>query len=133
MIRVLCILFSVVVFLLIAAKVIDDNTVRWAAAAIAVFMASFLPFSDVAIPRRNQAGFLDLSKIAVFIGNWPEYRKALGAFVGSLLTGLAAIVGLGVLAGVPAGYVAAAIAFLTPIAAFLNSYRAKANGTPPTP
>lgn len=52
MIRVLLILFAVVVFALVAFRVIDAYVARWEAGAFAAWAASFLPFSDVAMPGK---------------------------------------------------------------------------------
>lgn len=43
----LLLLFAVVVFFLIAIKVIDEDTLQWAAGAASAFAASFLPWPSV--------------------------------------------------------------------------------------
>lgn len=52
MIRLALVVFAVVVFALIAFTVIDENITRWAAGAIAAYMAASLPIPDVAVPRK---------------------------------------------------------------------------------
>ena len=56
MVKLLLILFSVVVLVLLAGGwVIHTDIVRWSYAALAAFIATFLPFNDIAIPARRQA------------------------------------------------------------------------------
>lgn len=55
MIRFLLILFTVVIFSLLACEwLIHADQVRWAEGAVATFAASFLPFPDVAVPKASK-------------------------------------------------------------------------------
>lgn len=54
MVKLALVVFAVVVFALIAFNVIDTYTVRWAAGAIAAYMAASLPIPDVAVPVRKK-------------------------------------------------------------------------------
>lgn len=51
MIKLLLLIFSVVVFVLLAANwMIHADQVRWSYAALAAFIVTFIPFHDMAAP-----------------------------------------------------------------------------------
>lgn len=72
-----------------------------------------------------------MTKITEFIQKWPQYRKALGAFVGSLIASLAGLLALGVLDVRLTGYIQAALAVLIPIGGLLGAARTKKNDPKP--